>query len=129
MRVRIFKLNLNGHQYSEFCSVGSESSCQPQPPSCRVSTYKVHSWCGCFMNKFYLKLSHRLKSISGTLIIIIIVKNNNLEVGYESNDRATLPRRNLLCQNIYFSFPEALRAVIIYFFTLSSANSIINNCQ
>ena len=28
---------------------------------------------------------------------------------------------------IYFSFPEALRGVIPYFFALLSANSIINN--
>ena len=51
-------------------------------PSCRVPTYivylfQIHPRWRFFINIFYLKSSHRLKSISGT--IIIIVNNNNYD--------------------------------------------------
>ena len=54
----------------------------PSEPSCRVPTYIVYFFKfilgGDFsLIFFYLKSSHRLKSISGT--IIIIVDNNNFD--------------------------------------------------
>ena len=42
-------------------------------------------------------------------------------VGYETYDRAAPIKAS---PEIYFSFPEALRAVIPFFSALSSANSI-----
>ena len=37
--------------------------------------FQIHPRWRFFINNFYLKLSHRLKSISGTIIIIV---NNNI---------------------------------------------------
>ena len=65
---------------------------------------------------------------SASLLSMSIETDYNL-VGYESHDRAAQPRRNLPRQKYMFPFREALRGVIPYFFALSSANSIINNCQ
>ena len=53
---------------------------------------------------------------SASLLSMIIEMDYNL-VGYKSHDRAALPRRNA-APEIYFSFPEALRGAIPYFFSL-----------
>ena len=52
----------------------------PAEPSCRATCFifQYHPLWRVFKNKFYLKSSHRLKAISGTLIII--VKSYNLEL-------------------------------------------------
>ena len=45
----------------------------PAEPSCRPTKFIIqyHPLWRFFKNKFYLKSSHRLKAISGTLIIIV----------------------------------------------------------
>ena len=66
-------------QSQSFLKVGSESPCRAELPSADLHSlfFQIHPWWRFFINIFYLKLSHRLKSISGT--IIIIVNNNNLD--------------------------------------------------
>ena len=54
-------------------------------------------------------------------------------VGYESHDRAApggAAAPKIATPEIYFSLLEAQRGIIpIFFFAISTANSIINNCQ
>ena len=53
-------------------------------------------------------------------------------VGYESHDRAApggAAAPKIAAPEIYFSPLEAQRGIIPFFFTISTANSIINNCQ
>ena len=68
---------------------------------------------------------------SASLLSMIIEMDYNL-LGMKARTvpryRAAAPKS--AAPEIDFSFPEALRGVIPYFFfALSSANSIINNCQ
>ena len=57
--------------------VRSESPCSAELPSADLHSlfFQIHPRWRFFINNFYLKSSHRLKSISGTIIIIIV--NNN----------------------------------------------------
>ena len=59
--------------------VGSESPCGAELPSADLHSlfFQIHPRWRFFINNFYLISSHRLKSISGT--IIIIVNNNNFD--------------------------------------------------
>ena len=52
--------------------VGSESTCRAELPSADLLSlfYQIHPRWRSFTKIFYLKSSHRLKSISGTIIII-----------------------------------------------------------
>ena len=54
-------------------SVGSESPCPAELPSTDLHSvfFQIHLRWRFFINIFYLKSSHRLKSISGTIIIIV----------------------------------------------------------
>ena len=58
---------------------GSESPCRAELPSADLHSlfFQIHPRWRSFTNIFYLKSSQRLKSISGT--IIIIVNNNNFD--------------------------------------------------
>ena len=57
----------------------SESPCRAGLPSADLHSlfFQIHPRWRFFINIFYLKSSHRLKSISGT--IIIIVNNNDFD--------------------------------------------------
>ena len=57
---------------------GSESPCRAEPPTYIVYFFNI-ILCGDF-NKFYLKSSHRLKAINGSLIIIVNSYNLDLIV-------------------------------------------------
>ena len=53
-------------------------------------------------------------------------------VGYESHDRAApggAAAPKITAPDIYFSLLEAQKCIIPNFFAISTANSIINNCQ
>ena len=75
--------------------VGSESPCRAELPSAdlHILFFQIHHLWRFFKNNYYLKSSHRLKSISGT--IIILVNNNNYDLiailllggGLESHSR------------------------------------------
>ena len=60
-----------------FSLAGSESPCPAELPSADLHSlfFQYHPWWRFFMNNFYLNSSHILKSISGT--VIIVVNNNN----------------------------------------------------
>ena len=62
-----------------FWTVGSESPCRAELPSADLHSlfFQIHPRWRFFINILYLKSSHRLKSISGT--IIIIANNNNFD--------------------------------------------------
>ena len=62
-------------------------------------------------------------------VLLIIFRDlwSKLMVVYESHDGATSPKSAV--PEIYISFSEAHRGVIPYLFSISSANSMINNCQ
>ena len=58
--------------------VGSESPCPGELPSADLNSlffFQIHPRWRFFKNNFYLKSPHRLRSTSGTIIIIIV--NNN----------------------------------------------------
>ena len=65
---------------------------------------------------------------SASLLSMISEMDFNL-VGYESHDRAALPCRICRARNTFFLSRSTKRCNSIFFFALSSANSIINNCQ
>ena len=60
-------------------SVGSESPCRAELSSADLHSlfFQIHPRCRFFLNNSYLISSHRLKSIRGTMIII--VNNNNFD--------------------------------------------------
>ena len=58
-------------------TVGSESPCRAELPTCIVY-FSISYSVEILKNKFYLKSSHRLKAISGTLIIIVNSYNLDL---------------------------------------------------
>ena len=59
-------------------SVGSESTCRAEQPTHIVYFFNIILCGDLFKNKFYLKSSHRVKAISGTLIIIVHCYNLDL---------------------------------------------------
>ena len=58
-------------------SAWSESPCPDELPTCIVN-FQYHPLWRFSKNKFYLKSSHRLKAISGSLIIIVNSYNLDL---------------------------------------------------
>ena len=68
-------------QKNEYFWVGSESPCRAELSSADLDLnslfFQIHPQWRFFINNFYLKSSHRLKSIIGT--IIILVNNNNFD--------------------------------------------------
>ena len=57
--------------------VGSESPCRAELPT-HIVYFSISSSVEIFKNKYYLKSSHRLKAISGTLIVIVNSYNLDL---------------------------------------------------
>ena len=57
--------------------VGSESPCRAELPT-QIVIFQYHHLWKFFTNKYYLKSSHRLRAISGTLKIIVNSYNLDL---------------------------------------------------